>query len=676
MEIKVAKTAGFCFGVARAVGMVEKLLEEGHGPIATLGPLIHNPMVIENLEAKGVRVIKNLSEALPGERVVIRSHGVGKNVYRELEARGLPFLEATCPYVARIQQLAREKTREGYFLIIMGDSNHPEVQGIVGHAEGKNTVLADYEEFENFFHENLKLLEKKVAIVAQTTYNIGIWDRCVTRLAQLQRDFAEVEIEVFPTICDATLKRQREAAELAAKVDLMIVLGGNHSSNTHKLYDICKKCCKHCVLAESAEDLKPLAPPWSGLWGEQSDFFDGAVEEKSRISLVGITAGASTPAYIIKEVQSYMSEFEKTLDEDFNFEEALEQSFKKIYVGNRVKGFITAINNNEAIVDVGTKHTGYVPFSELTDDSSLKPEDVVTVGEEIDLIVVKINDQEGIVTLSKKRIDAMVGFDSVMKAKDDGSVLEGNVIGVVKGGILVNCNGAKVFIPASQATQRRDDKLEELLKKNVKFKVLEVNEQRGRAVGSIRAVNKEVREEAEKKFWESVKVGDTFKGEIKSITSYGAFVDLGGIDGMVHISELSWNRIKHPSEVVSVGDMLEVYVKELDPEKNRISLGYKKEQDNPWELFKSQHQVGDTVKVTVVSITPFGAFAQIMPGIDGLIHISQLAVQRVNNVKDVLNVGQVVDVKITEIDTEKRRISLSIRALMDESDEGAEDSAE
>lgn len=364
-----------------------------------------------------------------------------------------------------------------------------------------------------------------------------------------------------------------------------------------------------------------------------------------------------------------MSEIIKNLDEDFNFEEAIEQSFKKIYTGNRVKGYITAVNGSEAIVDIGTKHTGYIPASELTDDPGLKPADVVKVGDEIDLIVVKINDQEGIVTLSKKRVDAMVGFENIMKAKEEGTVLEGVVLSVVKGGILVSSNGAKVFIPASQATMRRDDKLEELLKKNVKFKILEVNEQRGRAVGSIKAVAKEAKEEAEKKFWESVKVGDTFKGEVKSITNYGVFVDLGGIDGMVHISELSWNRIKHPSEVVAVGDVLEVYVKDLDQEKNRISLGYKKNEDNPWEKFKNEYEVGSVVKATIVSITPFGAFAQIIPGIDGLIHISQIANQRVNNVKDVLTVGQVVDAKITEIDLDKKRISISMRELLDDSAE-------
>ena len=361
-----------------------------------------------------------------------------------------------------------------------------------------------------------------------------------------------------------------------------------------------------------------------------------------------------------------MSDNVKIMDEEFDFAKAVDESFKRIYTGNRVKGYITAVNDAEAIVDVGTKHTGYVPLSELTDNPALKPKDVVKVGDEVDLIVIKINDAEGIVTLSKKKVDAMVGFDKIVKAKDNGDILTGVVISVVKGGVIVTSEGARIFVPASQATLRRDDKLEELVNKEVQFKIIEVNEQRGRAVGSIKEVAKAQKNEAQAKFWESVNVGDTFKGQVKSITDFGVFVDLGGIDGMVHRTELSWTRIKHPSDVCKVGDVLEVYIKDLDKEKNRISLGYRKAEDNPWEIFKSKYNVDDVVKATVVSVTPFGAFAQIIPGIDGLIHISQIANQRVDKVADLLSVGQEVEAKITEIDAENQRISISMRALLPE----------
>lgn len=639
-RITIAKSAGFCFGVDRAVKIVYDRLKTQK--VATYGPVIHNQDVIDDLTAKGVRILHSTDDLKADECVIIRAHGVGQEVYRTIESSPNQLVDATCPFVTRIHKIVQEKSREGYVILIAGDEKHPEVEGIVGHCSAEVHVFADDEALKNIFKKKSELLKKKVAIVAQTTYNIRIWDKCI----EIAKQFC-YHPQIYDTICNATSNRQSEAIELSKASDVMLIIGGKHSSNTVKLYDVCSQYCK-CYHIENAGELCGID-------------FSGAFS-------IGITAGASTPAYIIKEVQGHMSEMLKNLDEDFNFEEALELSFKKIYTGNRVKGYITAVNGSEAIVDIGTKHTGYVPLSELTDDPGLKPADVVKVGEEIDLIVIKINDQDGIVTLSKKKVDAMVGFENILKAKEEGTVLEGVVLNVVKGGILVSSNGSKVFIPASQATLRRDDKLEELLKKTVQFKILEVNEQRGRAVGSIKAVTKEQRDVAEKKFWEEVKVGDTFKGEVKSITSYGAFVDLGGIDGMVHISELSWSRIKHPSEVVKVGDMLEVYVKDLDSEKNRISLGYKKTEDNPWEIFKNKYAVGDVVKATVVSMTPFGAFAQIIPGIDGLIHISQIANQRVNNVKDVLSAGQVVDAKITEIDLDKKRISISMRALLEDGD--------
>ena len=457
---------------------------------------------------------------------------------------------------------------------------------------------------------------------------------------------------IYHTICSATSNRQTEAVNLAQQSDLMIVIGGRHSSNTVKLYDMCKSYTS-CYLIEDASEL-------------------GKIDFKSAEN-IGITAGASTPAYIIKEVQSKMEK--NFVDEEFNFEEALDKSFKKIHSGERVTGLILKADDSEITVDVGTKHTGYIPLSELTDDPSVSVSDVLKAGDEVELIVMKVSDQDGIVTLSKKQADAKKGFEKIVKAKEEEAVLEGTVTNVIKGGVLVLANGVKVFVPASQTGVRRDGDLNEILKTTVKFKILDVNEQRGRAVGSIKAVAKTERDEAEKKFWDNVNVGDTFKGEVKSITNYGAFVDLGGIDGMVHISELSWNRIKHPSEVVSVGDVIEVFVKELDPEKKRISLGYKKDSDNPWTKFTTNYNVGDVVEAEVVSITPFGAFAQIIPGVDGLIHISQIADKRVDNIKDVLSVGQKVNAKITEIDEDKKRISISMRALI-ENAEAADDDAE
>ena len=633
-DIKVAKSAGFCFGVDRAVKLVYGELEKGNKSVATLGPIIHNADVVNDLTDKGVRIADSVDDLKEGEKAVIRSHGVGKKIYEGLDQKGNSYIDATCPFVARIHKIVREKTEEGYFILIAGDKDHPEVQGIVGHCDENYYVFKDEDQLKSFFSKNYKNLEKKLAIVAQTTYNILIWGEC---LKVIPKD--DENILVFDTICNATSQRQSDAALLSKEVDVMIVVGGKNSSNTIKLYNVCSENCPSYHI-ENADELYSL--------------------NLKNAEKIGITAGASTPAYIIKEVQNTMAEI---LEDDINFEEALEQSFKKVHTGERVKGYIAAVNNSEAIVDIGTKHTGYVPLSELTDDQTKKPSDIVSVGEEVDLIVTKINDQEGIVTLSKKKVDELVGFDNISKAKEEDAVLDGVVLNVVKGGILVSVDGVRVFVPASQTGLGRDKNLDELLKQKVQIKIIEVNESRRRAVGSIKAVAKAQREAAKAAFWETAEIGKVYKGEVKSLTNYGAFVDLGGIDGMVHISELSWGRIKHPSQVVKVGDILEVYIKELDKESGRISLGFKKAEDNPWVKFQNNYNVGDVVKATIVSITPFGAFAQI---IDGLIHISQIADKRVDNVNDVLSVGQEVDVKITEIDLDKKRISISIRALLDD----------
>ncbi len=653
-KVTVAKSAGFCFGVDRAVKMVYGELEKGTR-VATLGPIIHNQDVVDDMTAKGARIISSVDELEEGETVVIRSHGVDREVYRQIEAKVNRMLDATCPFVSRIHHIVSEKTKEGYFILIAGDKDHPEVQGIVGHCDQNYLVFKDNVELSDFFENSYKKFGKKLAFVEQTTYNIVVWEKCLNVIPKNDPD-----IFIADTICSATDARQSDAAELAKSSDIMIVVGGRHSSNTVKLYEVCSRYCKTYHI-ENSDELHSLNLP-----------------DAERI---GITAGASTPAYIIKEVQTKMTENENltaNMDEDIDFAQALDESFKKIHTGEKVKGTVVAVNNTEAIVDLGTKHTGYVALDDLTDDSTKKPGDIVSVGDEIDLIVIKVNDAEGTVALSKRKVDEQAGYENILKAKEEGTVLEGVVQHVVNKGVTLTVQGVRVFIPASLTGLPRGAELEQLLKQKVEFIVIKVTEGRKRAVGSIKAVQNAKKAEAQAKFWETAKVGDVFTGKVKSLTSFGAFVDLGGIDGMVHISELSWKRIKHPSEVVSVGDTLEVYIKDLDREANRISLGFKKAEDNPWEIFKANYKVGDVVKATIVSITNFGAFAQIIDGVDGLIHISQIADRKVENVKDVLSVGDVVDVKIIDIDTESKRISISIRALLEDQadDDAAEDDAE
>ncbi len=654
MEINVAKTAGFCFGVDRAVNIVYNLLREHDdaiGRVCTLGPIIHNPQLVEQLKKQGVYIIQDPAQALPQDTVVIRSHGVSRAVYHRLAETGCRVEDATCPYVARIHRIVREHSAGGGVIIVAGDCNHPEVQAICGHCENEAYVVANEHELSALLITHDFFAGKKVHLVAQTTFNKFIYESCVETAKKVCTNLA-----IFDTICKATAMRQDEAFQISKQSDIMLVIGGRQSSNTAKLKEVCAQNCNTLLIETAAELTK---------------------EQFANVKKIGVTAGASTPACIIKEVQTTMSEILNNIDtEDVSFEEALEQSLKSVQNGDKVKGTVSGISPTEISVEIGTKHACYVPLAELTDDQTLKPEDIVKKGDEIDLVVVRVNDVEGTVMLSKKRFDAIAGYERVCAAADTQEVLEGKVTEVIKGGVLALTNGVRVFIPASQATLSREEPLEGLLKQPVRLRILEVNRQRGRAVGSIRSVLREERKGAEEKIWNDIEEGKIYSGSVKSIVDFGVFVDLGGVDGLVHISELSWNRIKHPSEVVKVGDVLEVYVKGVDKEKRRISLGYKKTEDNPWEVFKREYSVGSVVSAKVASLTQFGAFATIIPGIDGLIHVSQIANEHVAKPQDVLKVGQQVDVKITEIDLDKKRISLSIKALLaDESAEQTEQEA-
>ena len=641
-KISVAATAGFCFGVDNAVKIVYNELDKRNN-VVTLGPIIHNSDVVEDLRRKGAVPVE-LEQVREGQTVIIRSHGVGLDVYEKLERAGAQIVDATCPFVARIHSIAFEKSKEGCTVLIAGDGQHPEVRGIMAHCVGESYAFTNLEELESLVRQK-DLEGKKTVLLAQTTFNRAVWEECSAAADKLLGN-----VEIFQTICSATNERQRETGELARQSDLMVIVGGRHSSNTHKLYSIAQQYCTS-VLVENAKELRQCRL------------------KLDAVRSVGISAGASTPAYIIKEVEQTMSDLLNNVDEEFNWEEEMEKSLKPIHIGKRVTGIVLSVNNNEVYVDLGTKQQGMIPASELTDDPSKKPEDIVSVGDELDLIVLKTNDQDGVVTLSKKKVDAAAGFEKIVAAKEADEVLTGVVTNVIKGGVLVSCNGVKVFVPASQAAPKRDFNLDELLKKEVKFKILEVNEAKQRAVGSIRIVAREAKAAAQTKFFENTQPGEEVEGVVKSITDYGVFVDLGGVDGLVRRIDLSWNRDKHPSEVVSVGDKITVRIKDIDTENKKISLIYKKDSENPWEIFKANYEVGQVVKAKIVSITAFGAFAQIIEGIDGLIHISQIANKRVDNVNDILTVGEEVECKITEIDPDKKRISLSIRALLPEEEQ-------
>ncbi|MBO5360911.1 MAG: bifunctional 4-hydroxy-3-methylbut-2-enyl diphosphate reductase/30S ribosomal protein S1 [Clostridia bacterium] len=679
MRITLAKTAGFCFGVNRAVDLVYSMLGEGKR-VCTLGPLIHNPQVIADLESKGTRIIDEPVQALEGETLVVRAHGVTSAVEEQIAAMGIDCCNATCPFVKKIHRIVSEKVNDNTVVLVAGDASHPEVQGIVGHCKTDCIVFCNSDELEKIAEETPDLSEKEILVVAQTTFSTKEWNLCEKKIKKLYTN-----AKIFDTICCATQERQQEAYELSLVNDAMIIIGGRQSSNTAKLKAVCEPNCP-TYLVETADEVRQL--------------------DLSGCTRVGVTAGASTPAGIIKEVLQTMSEnvneakVQPEIDAleaekeqvtaqaagqesanaaeaaEESFEALMEESLKSMSTDQKVRGIVVGISPSEIQVDIGRKQTGYVPIDEYSNDPTADPSKELKIGDEIELIIMKTNDAEGTMMLSKRRLDASKAWNDICEANESGEVLEGTVFEVIpNGGVLVACKGSRVFIPGSHTGLSKDEPLENLLKQKVSFKVIDVNKQRKRAVGSIRVVLREARKEQAKAFWDNAAEGNVYTGTVKSLTSYGAFVDIGGVDGMVHISELSWKRIKHPSEIVNVGDTVEVYIKKLDAENKKISLGYKKVEDNPWEIMRRDYPVDTVCKATVVGMTTFGAFANVIPGIDGLIHISQIADRRINKPEDVLSVGDVVDVKVTEIDFDKKRVSLSIRALIEPAAEEAVEEA-
>ena len=646
MSITVAESAGFCFGVKRAVELVEKEAAAGK-QVATLGPIIHNRHAVKHFEDMGVKVLGCAEDAQPGSTVVIRSHGVTKAVQQQLESRGVQIVDATCPFVKRIHNIVSQAQAEDRQVIIIGTRSHPEVEGIAGWCANA-WIFETPEELQQWCENGQISCDLPICMVCQTTSTEYLWKLCV-EIAKKQ--FTNGKI--FDTICRATESRQNEAANLSARCEAMVVVGDASSSNTGRLAMICREHCEKVVLVDNASELKP-------------EFFAG-------VRNVGITAGASTPAWIIKEVNKTMSEI-LTNDavQEESFEALLEQSIKTLNTGDKVLGTVTGIGNTEIQVDLGTKHAGYIPYDEVSADPSVKPEDILHVGDEIEVFVVRVNDQEGTVQLSKKKLDGMKIWDDMAAYAEEKATIEGVITEENKGGLVATVKGIRVFIPASQSGIAKGGDMAGMVGKTVQLKITEVNRARRRVIGSIRAVSSEARKANQEKIWAEIENGKKYHGTVKSLTSYGAFVDIGGVDGMVHVSELSWNRIKNPAEVVKVGDEIDVYVISFDPEKHKISLGYKTNEMNPWNQFMTGYSVGDVVTVKVVKLMQFGAFAQILPGVDGLIHISQIADKRIGKPEDVLAEGQEVQAKITDVDAENKRISLSIRALLEETTEAEE----
>ena len=659
MEITVAKNAGFCFGVKRATDSLEAAIErksEGER-IFTLGTLIHNDTYNAMLKDKGVRVtsidkVAELAESASSDAPVtifIRAHGIPKQDEALLSSLSeknpyFRYFDCTCPFVKKIHNIAKQHSAEDNILLVLGGSEHPEVVGILSYFEHEKYVFADSGELERAIENGLfvKMNNKTPILVAQTTQKLSEWRKAQKLLKKVYTNPL-----IFDTICSVTDERQKEAASLSAESDLMIVIGGRESSNTAKLFAVCKENCPHTLRIERADELA----------------VDNLIKTSAH-TRVGIAAGASTPSGVIQEVYNKMSEMNE------NFEAMLAESFKTLNTGDIVTGTVTYVTDAEIQLDVGAQVTGIIKAEQITDDPSVKLTELYKKGDQIEGRVGRVSDIEGIAELSKKAVDSARNWQKIVTANEEGAVVTGKVVEVIKGGVNVLVGATKVFVPASQTGIAKDGDLTVLKGQEVSLKVIEIKG--NRAIGSIRVVQRELRRANEAAFWENIEEGKVYTGTVKSMTAYGAFVDLGGVDGMVHKTELSWKPIASPAAVVSVGDEITVFVKSFDAEKKRISLGYKTDDTNPWYLFTSKYAVGDVASVKIVSLMPFGAFAEIADGVDGLIHISQIAQQKIGKPADVLEVGQVVDVKIIAIDEEKQKISLSIRALLDEAQAAAE----
>ena len=657
-EITVAENAGFCFGVKRATDRLEEALKAAKDGerIFTLGHLIHNETYNESLRRRGVEaidtdeIVRVAAEADADHEVtvLVRAHGCPRETIALLERLATEnaffhWLDCTCPYVKKIHRIASEHSTDEHFFILIGAANHPEVIGIMSCFDGEKYVFSSEEEMETALSQRAcdEMHKKTPVLVAQTTQNLVNWQKCQQKLKKLYTNAI-----IFDTICSVTETRQTEAAALAKRCDFMVVIGGRESSNTAKLYEICRKECDKTIWIANAAELDP-----GMLSGSQH---------------IGIVAGASTPSDEIEEVYKTMSEMNE------NFEKMLDESeCSTLNTGDVVTGTVTHVSDAELQLDVGAGVTGYIKADQITNDANFKLTENFKNGDKVEAFVIRVSDVEGVAELSKKRVDADKNWLTIVAACDEKTVLEGKVAEAVKGGVVIYCNANRVFVPASQTGVPKDGDLSTLVGSTVQFKIIEVKAGK-KAIGSIRLVQREARRAQEADFWANIEVGKTYTGVVKSMTSYGAFVDLGGVDGMVHLTELSWKHIKNPAEVVAIGDEITVFVKSFDPEKKRISLGYKTEESNPWNIFKSQYAVGDIASVKIVSMMPFGAFAEIVDGVDGLIHISQIALQRIAKPADILENGQIVDARIIDIDDEKQKVSLSIRSLLEEAVAAAE----
>lgn len=631
MEIITAKSAGFCFGVNRAIEACYREIEKG-GRIVTYGPLIHNKNVNAGLEKKGVKAVDSL-EGCEGATVIIRSHGVGEAVYDELNARGINYVDGTCPFVKKIHNIVRDNYENGKAIIIVGDASHPEVKGINGWCENTAFIVNDPEEAVG-----LKLEDREYALVVQTTFRESKYEEILKIINEKNKT-----VSANNTICSATEERQSEAVKISKNVDKMLVIGDKGSSNTQKLYEICKKNCQNTYYIETINDL--------------------VLNNYGINDRIGITAGASTPPAIIKEVITTMSEMDEVKNtmegEELTFEQMLNESFVTLHTGDIVKGTVISTAGEEVTVNLGYKSDGIISRDEFSNDKSVIPSKTVQPGDEIEVFVVRVNDGEGNVQLSRKKVESQKGLEEIEKAYEEKTPVTGKIIKNVKGGLIADVNEIHVFIPSSQVSGRYVEDLSSYVGTELTFNIIELDKSKRRYIGGRKALLAKEAEEKKAKVFASIEAGQKVTGKVSRLTDFGAFVDLGGVDGLIHISEMSWGRISNPREVLSEGDTVEVVVLDVDKEKSKISLSLKDVTPNPWTLAADKYVVGSIVEGKVVRMVPFGAFVELEPGVDGLVHISQIANKRVEKPEDELTIGETIKVKVIDVNPEQKKISLS-----------------
>lgn len=624
MEVIISKNAGFCFGVERAINTALKTIENEE-IVYSYGPLVHNQQVVDYLEDKGIITVDSI-DGLMGKdtgAVIIRSHGLPKHTIEEIEKLGFKIVDCTCPFVKSVHKKVSEYSSKGYNIIIVGDKDHPEVIGINGWCDNQAYIVNTIEDANN-----LDFMDK-ICIVSQTTNNIDKF----TKISKIVEEKANEAI-IFNTICNATRLRQESAAELAKQVDAMIVLGGNNSSNTKKLADISKIYNDNVYLLESISEI--------------------SLQELNKFNKIGITAGASTPDWIIKEAVRVMENFNK--DEMM---EAIDSSFKRINRGDVLKGTVLYVTNNEVMVNINYKSDGIIQKEELSKDSNVNPKDIFKVGDEIDVYVLKLDDGEGNVVLSTKRVEYLKDWEKLEDKFKNDEIVEAKVKNVVKGGLIASINGINGFIPASQISVKFVKDLNQFVGKILKCKIIDFDVEKKKLILSSKAVEKEEKDKKKKDLWENIHENDIIKGRVQRITDFGAFVDVGGVDGLIHISDMAWYRIKHPSEVLKEGQEVEVKVLSIDQEKGKISLGLKQTLQEPWEEFIQNYKVGDVIEGEIVNLLDFGAFVRLINGVDGLLHVSQISNDHIEKPSDVLKIGDKIKVEIVDIDEENKKVNLS-----------------